>query len=596
MRMRKVFAGIATLATLLGGLAVGAGAAQATPTLGKADVTSTSGAITVINAQEEHTYSAYKIASFSNVKGSNGQVASLDVKTEPKWVDWLNSALTAKKLYASNYSSNPAARLATLSADDASSVINEIKLTSSVTPNATKKNDAGMPTTLKLDHLTDGWYVISDYYNGNQHGSVALVATTITAEDGTVYTKFKLNEAENQTNVQDALGVFYAKNENVPDKPTKTVTKDNKPWEGNSVNVGDTLTYTVWSAISENAVNYKNYGYKIMDRASRGLTVNKASINVVVSDDRDGTNPVPLVLDKDYTVEQTVSNGTDGESRGTTTTVISFTGTVAPNHSGKYVKVTYTATVNADAVNAGKYANLNKTDGTLVSPSQDIAAGTLINRAYVKHDNSSWTDPDERTVYTGAFEFQKYGAAQKDAYGLDGVQFEVYAGKVATGNPLKFTKNDDGSYTYNPDGETTTVASATINGKKGMVSLKGLQGATSSGQKSGDTGVYTIKEIQTVNGYTQQILATFSVKLTVDVNSGASSAELLVAAGNNVLGLASQDSTTAGIRVKNVQNVTQLPLTGAAGITLFAVIAVLFAVVAAILIVKFRSARRELEA
>lgn len=595
MRMRKVFAGIAALATLLGGLAVGASAAQATPTLGKNDVTSTPGTITVVNAQEGHTYSAYKIASFSNVKGSNGEVASLDVQTESNWVAWLNSALTAKRLYDSNYGSNPAARLATLRADDAASVINEIKLTSSVTPNATAKNDAGIPTTLKLENLTDGWYVISDYYNGNQHDSVALVATTITA-NGTTYTKFKLNEAESQTNVQDALGVFYAKNENVPDKPRKTVTKGNKPWEGNSVNVGDTLTYTVWSAISENAVNYKSYGYKIMDRASRGLTVTKDSINVVVSDDRDGTNSVSLKVDKDYTVKQNISDGKDGESQGTTTTVISFTDVVAPKYAGKYVKVTYTATVNADAVNAGKYANLNKTDGTLVSPSQAIAAGTVINRAYVKHDNSSWTDPDERTVYTGAFEFQKYGAADADKNGLNGVQFKVYAGKAATGNPLKFTKNNDGSYTYNPDGTSDTVTSVKIGDKDGMVSLKGLQGATSSGQRSGDTGVYTIEEIKTVDGYTQQILATFSVKLTVNANDGASSAELLVAAGNNVLGLASQDSTTAGIRVKNVQNVTQLPLTGAAGITLFAVIAVLFAVVAAILIVKFRSARRELEA
>ena len=159
---------------------------------------------------------------------------------------------------------------------------------------------------------------------------------------------------------------------------------------------------------------------------------------------------------------------------------------------------------------------------------------------------------------------------------------------------LKFTKNNDDSYTYNPNGTVTTVTSATISGKKGVVSLKGLQGATSDSQKSADdsTGVYTIKEIKTVDGYTQQILATFSVQLRVS-DQGVSTVSLLQAA-NNGLGLASESN--GAIRVKNVQNVTQLPLTGAAGITLFAVIAVLFAVVAAILIVKFRSARRELEA
>ena len=177
---------------------------------------------------------------------------------------------------------------------------------------------------------------------------------------------------------------------------------------------------------------------------------------------------------------------------------------------------------------------------------------------------------------------------RQDADGLNDVQFEVYAGKEAKGEPLKFTKNGDGSYTYDPKGTAATVTSAAI-GKKGVVLLKGLQGSTSSADDS--TGVYTIKETRTVAGYTQQILATFSVKLTVS-DQGVSTVSLLQAA-NNGLGLATE--TDGAIRVKNVQNVTQLPLTGAAGIALFAVIAVLFAAVAAILIVKFRSARRELE-
>ena len=601
MRMRKVFAGIAALATLLGGLAVGAGAAQATPTLGKNDVTSIPGAITVVNAQEGHTYSAYKIASFFNVKGSDNKVASLDVQTESKWVEWLNSALRAANLYEQNYADNPAARLATLTADEASTVVNKISPTSvaesGVTPDAKASNESAKPKTLILTGengapLADGWYVVSDYASAGVSKKVALVATTITV-GGTTYTKFTLNEAADQSDVKDALGVFYAKDENTPDAPNKTVYKDGKAWEKNSVNVGDQLDYTVQSAISQSAVNYQSgYPYKIMDRASRGLTVNVDSIKIVVSGDRAGTNSQTLIKgkDADYTVKVTV-----GEDK-TTTTVITFADTVAPNHAGEYVTMTYKATVNADAVSAGQYSRIDKTTGQPVSPSQDIAAGTVTNRVYVQHNGGEWTDPGERTVYTGAFEFQKYGAAQKDTEGLNNVQFEVYAGKEATGKPLKFTKNNDGSYTYDPNGQGTvfTVTSATIGGKKGVVSLKGLQGATSDSQKSGDdsTGVYTIKETKTVDGYTQQILATFSVQLKVS-DQGVSTVSLLQAA-NNSLSLASESN--GAIRVKNVQNVTQLPLTGAAGITLFAVIAVLFAVVAAILIVKFRSARRELEA
>lgn len=593
MRMRKVFAGIAALATLLGGLAVGAGTAQATPTLGKNDVTGTPGTITVVNAQEGHTYSAYKIASFFNVKGSDNKVASLDVQTESKWVEWLNSALRAANLYEQNYADNPAARLATLTADEASTVVNKISPTSvaesGVTPDAKASNESAKPQTLTLTGengalLADGWYVVSDYASAGVSKKVALVATTITAGD-TTYTKFTLKEAADQSDVKDALGVFYAKDENTPDAPNKTVYKGGQAWEKNSVNVGDQLDYTVQSAISQSAVNYQSgYPYKIMDRASRGLTVNVDSIKIVVSSDRASANSQTLVKGTDYTVESSV------DADKTTTTVITFADTVAPNHAGEYVTMTYTATVNVDAVNAGQYSRIDKTTEQPVSPSQDIDAGTVINRVYVQHNGGEWTDPGERTVYTGTFEFQKYGAAQKDAEGLDVVQFEVYAGKEASGTPLRFTANKDGSYTYNPNGQTTvtTVTSATtISGKKGVVSLKGLQGATSD-----STGVYTIKEIKTVDGYTQQILATFSVQLRVS-DQGVSTVSLLQAA-NNGLGLASESN--GAIRVKNVQNVAQLPLTGAAGITLFAVIAVLFAVVAAILIVKFRSARRELEA
>ena len=379
MRMRTIFAGIAALATLLGGLAVGASAAQAAPTnMGNASVPATPGTITVINAQEGHTYSAYKIASFSNKKVSDGQLVSLDVKTESEqWVGWLNSALKATNHYDQNYDDNPAARLATLKADEASAVVNKISPTSvaegGVTPDATARNDGKEPKSLQLTGLSEGWYVISDYASAGVSQKVALVATAITV-DGTTYTKFTLNKAQDQSDVQDALGVFYAKNENTPDAPNKTVYKDGQAWEKNSVQVGDQLDYTVQSAISQSAANYPTYPYKIMDRASRGLTVDVNSIEIVVSSDRAGqTGREALVQGKDYTVEST----TDTDK--TTTTVVTFGDTVAPRYAGKYVTMTYKATVNADAVDAGQYSQIDTTTGLPVSPSEDIAAGTVTN-------------------------------------------------------------------------------------------------------------------------------------------------------------------------------------------------------------------------
>ncbi len=71
---------------------------------------------------------------------------------------------------------------------------------------------------------------------------------------------------------------------------------------------------------------------------------------------------------------------------------------------------------------------------------------------------------------------------------------------------------------------------------------------------------------------------------------------LLTVPNNNGLELASQDGTDKSIKVKNVKSLTQLPLTGGAGIILFSVIAALLIAVAAIATVRIRAVKRELQA
>lgn len=65
MKVRKLFAGIAAAATLLGGMALGAASAQA------ADPQTTP-LLQVNNAQEGHMYTPYKFATFENA--DNGTV------------------------------------------------------------------------------------------------------------------------------------------------------------------------------------------------------------------------------------------------------------------------------------------------------------------------------------------------------------------------------------------------------------------------------------------------------------------------------------------------------------------------------------------
>ncbi|MDU4038238.1 MAG: hypothetical protein E7H36_00340 [Bifidobacterium dentium] len=111
-------------------------------------------------------------------------------------------------------------------------------------------------------------------------------------------------------------------------------------------------------------------------------------------------------------------------------------------------------------------------------------------------------------------------------------------------------------------------------------------------------GVYTLKETAAPSGYmnVDAVKPVFTVRVELSVTSGVVSNTLLLTSNNNGLKLASQDGTDKSIKVKNVKSLTQLPLTGGAGIILFSVIAALLVAVAAIATVRIRAVKRELQA
>ncbi|MBT1164778.1 hypothetical protein [Bifidobacterium felsineum] len=77
MKMRKLFAGVAAMATLLGGLAFGATTANA----------ATNPGIKVNNSQAGHTYTAYKFADLKLIKGTTQD--QVEVTTASGWRDQL---------------------------------------------------------------------------------------------------------------------------------------------------------------------------------------------------------------------------------------------------------------------------------------------------------------------------------------------------------------------------------------------------------------------------------------------------------------------------------------------------------------------------
>ena len=500
MKLRKLFAGVAAAATLLGGMAFGAAAANAADT--------DAAKITVNNAQAGYTYTGYKFATFDNVQGTAPNATSVEVNTVAAWKDAVYQAADAANGGQQNdvpaeYAENPAAQ--------------------------------GTAAVNGVITATEGWFLVTS--RAKMAGKSALVATQIT-NGGKTYTKITLNTEDGQHNI-DTLGQFNAKDENVPTPPTKTA--DGK----GTVNVGDTVNYTITAVVPPAAAGYDTYKYTITDAASKGLNVAEDNANftvVVKKGNADGTDKT-LAKDTDYTLTQ---NGSASDENGTVTTI------AFPNvkdYAGKTIQVTYQGVVTSDAVDQ------------------------VTNTATVKNNNDQTGEGTTVVKKLGKFDFTKIGVGN-DAEGLAGAEFKVSADKGKTF--IKFSQDANGVYYPDATNGSETLTSADGKGAQktlGKVAVRGLA-----------EGVYTVQETKAATGYAENFKVTFTVTIGKDGGEGTLTVDNL------------HQVNTTDKTVLNVKSITQLPLTGAAGTMLFTVVAVLLAGVAATVFAKSRSTKRALNA
>lgn len=568
-------------------------------TLPQANADTGTSSITVVNAQKGRVYQAYRFATFSDVTASadaDSTVARLDVTTVPCTADDQNSEScwgyqlrraynTAKNEdsslpdWSDNYTDNPAAFMTQLTGDQLAEMMKYFDVPFGVTADGQAENTGDVAQDITISGIPEGWYVVVDTAGGARK---AVVATTITA-NGTTYTKFALNEGTGQSAVNDALGKFYAKDldpQNTPSKHIYTDADHTKPMAFGSFSIGDSLYYKVNTRISAHAANYDDYTFVVRDQATRGLTIDRSSLVVSSSDTQSGTQTT--VPTTDYTV--TVTTATDE----TTTMDVAINSPKA--YAGKYIQLTYTATINSDAVSAGTYTTTSTNDsGVEVTSSKDIKANYLENQARVNANKEGWTALASVVDYTGSISFTKVGVGDQ-ANGLAGVTFKVFDGENPTesdtNKPLTFTKVSDGVYNYDPTSTNTEV----VSGADGTVTLNGLRAKNDTNDRKRQ---YTIKETATNKslGYAQSILATFMINHQIDTDGTVTNT--LSTGKLNALGLATTDGTA--IKVKNVKNFTQLPLTGAAGVALFTLMALVLGGAAAVLTVKYRRTRQQLD-
>lgn len=301
--------------------------------------------------------------------------------------------------------------------------------------------------------------------------------------------------------------------------------------------IGDTLTFTLTSTIPDMSA-YSTYTFNFKDTLSKGLTFEQVK-SVKVEDKT-------LSVNTDYTVTPpTAPNNT------LTVAMNDFKAKQQAN-AGKKITVTYTATLNKDAVVGG--------------------AGN-VNSATIQYSNNPSTngtgdsEPSKVRVFTYGFTVDKYTGDQYTdaATRLAGAKFTL---APKNGSAISFVQVSAGSATANAvyrvanAGETgaTTTITTPANGK---VVFEGLK-----------NGEYTLTETEAPAGY-NKLASAIGVKVNGQ-NDGTdtTNATVTITYNNDNGSSYNQTASNGVIPVRNKSGAT-LPGTGGMGTIAFTVIGVL---------------------
>lgn len=325
------------------------------------------------------------------------------------------------------------------------------------------------------------------------------------------------------------------------DLPTvdKKVQVDGTGKDATDAKIGDTLTFTLTSTIPDMSA-YDTYTFNFKDTLSKGLTFGQVK-SVKVEN-------VTLTENTDYTVTTpTASNN------NTLTVAMKDFKTNQQANAGKKITVTYTATLNKDAVVGG--------------------AGN-VNSATIQYSNNPSTngtgdsEPSKVRVFTYGFTVDKYTGDQYTdaATRLAGAKFTL---APKNGEPMSFVQVNAGSGTAKAEyrvanagetGATTTI----ITPANGKVEFRGLK-----------NGEYTLTETEAPAGY-NKLASAIGVKVNGQNDGTDTTHATVTITYNNDNNGSNYDQTASNgvIPVRNKSGVT-LPGTGGMGTIAFTVIGVL---------------------
>lgn len=520
--MKKVFAAAAAIATVFGL------AATTVATANAAD----GATLTVSTADAKFvgkTVNAYKM--FSATVGGEGANKAVSYTLTDTWKPFfmdstasgLNGATDANvndkaNEYVSELAGDNLVAFATKASNWAQTQAKNITADKTATVSAGATNGNYTATFTGLDY---GYYV------------VAVPGATLANTSGQYATLVSVDSTNVNANIKGSL-------------PTvdKKVQVNGNDADTADAKIGDTLTFTLTSTIP-NMSAYDTYTFNFKDTLSKGLTYGDITSVTVEGVD------APLVKDTDYTVTTTPA------AAGNTLLTVGMTDfkNKQQTNAGKKITVTYTATLNENAV-VGGAGNVNS--ATIQYSNDPSSTGT------------GESEPDKVRVFTYGFTVDKYtGDNYNDAATrLAGAEFTLTA-KGDT-SAIKFVQVNAGSatedavYRVAKAGETAGTTTTITTPANGKVVFQGLK-----------NGEYTLTETKAPAGYNKLASA-----IGVKVNGSNDGTDTTNATVNITYNNDNNDTTydqTASNGVIPVQNKSGaiLPGTGGMGTIAFTVIGVL---------------------